>query len=128
MNLRRNRIRGRSTSRGVYKGSWRFSMNWTAIGSTGFPFARLAFAGTFLLASAGALIAMQPRTAATAAAGEYQLVLNADRDAYELEYFGSQWSNGPVLLTHNAADGRRVQFVHRFPFVDGCWWESTETL
>jgi hypothetical protein len=104
-------------------------MNWTAMGSTGIPFARLAVGGAFLLASAGALISMRPQApVAIASTSGYQLVLNADREPYELEYFGSQWSNGPVLLDHNAADGRRVQFVHRFPFVDGCWWESTETL
>jgi hypothetical protein len=104
-------------------------MNWTAMGSTGIPFARLAVGGAFLLASAGALIAMRPQApVAIASTSGYQLVLNADREPYELEYFGSQWSNGPVLLDHDASDGRRVQYVHRFPFVDGCWWESTETL
>jgi hypothetical protein len=105
-------------------------MNWTAIGSSGLPFARLAFAGTFLLATAGALIGMQPRTApaATAHASVYQLVLRPDRGAYPREYFGSQWNDSPVIVNHDASDKSKVEFVRRWPMFDGCWWESTETL
>jgi len=108
-------------------------MNWTAIGSSGIPFARLAFAGTFLLASAGALIGMQPRPVAASHAQFYQLVLKPDREAYPREYFASQWgTNAPVILSHdgsdNGSDKARVEFTRRWPMVDGCWWESTETL
>lgn len=105
-------------------------MNWTAMGSTGIPFARLAVGGAFLLATAGALIAMRPQApVAIASASGYQLVLHTGYRMQEREYLGTQWgNNAPVLLDHDASDGRRVTFTHRWPFVDGCWWESTETL
>ena len=54
-------------------------------------------------------------------ASSYKLVLDVqDQDARC--YYGSVWDQGSaVLLDHNATDGRRVSFQHRFPFLDGCW-------
>jgi hypothetical protein len=101
-------------------------MNWTAIGSVGIPFARLAFAGTFLLAAIGLI---SPRTPASMAhASAYELVLHPDRPPVPLEYFGSQWNTGPVVVGHDASDGKTLTFAHRWPLTDGCWWTSTETL
>jgi hypothetical protein len=101
-------------------------MNWTAISSSGIPFARLAFAGTFLLASIGMVTNRAP--APVAHAGSYELVLHPDRAPIPLEYFGSQWNTGPVVVTHDASDGQTLEFTKRWPLTDGCWWASTETL
>jgi hypothetical protein len=100
---------------------------------SGIPFGRLAFAGTFLLAAVGLSrgVATPP-----ARGGVYQLVLHADLqdhreyhdDAEWIYHYGSQWDGGPVLLDHDASDGKPVEFTRRWPFVDGCLWESTERL
>jgi len=104
-------------------------MNWTAIGSSGVPFLRLAFAGSFLVGSIGLI---SHRSSAPASNGVYELVLHADQAPKKqyLEYFGSRFNSegGPVLVNHDGSDGKRLEFTQRFPYIDGCWWESTETL
>src|SRR6476619_2988601 len=102
-------------------------MNWTAISFAGLPFARLAFAGTFLVGAIGLVTNRAP----SSSTGMYQLVLHPDRGVRtaQLEHFGSQWNlDMPVLVSHDASDGKAVVFHHRWPYIDGCYWESTERL
>jgi hypothetical protein len=104
-------------------------MIWTAISSSGLPFVRLAFAGSFLVGAIGLATSRAPQPSSTT--GVYQLVLHTDRGVRKLqmEHFGSQWNlDMPVLATHDASDGKVLTFHHRWPYIDGCYWESTETL
>ena len=104
-------------------------MNWTAAGTSGIPFARVAIAGTLLIGAIGLTVSRASSTPIQHA-GAYRLVLHVDEESrdYTVNYYGSQWEAGPVILDHDASDGKRVEFTRQWPFVDGCTWESTEVL
>jgi len=99
---------------------------------TGIPHRRLAVIGLALLA-APVLLAVgfthhcHCTYRAPGPTQGYRLELVVEDE--EPGYYGSQWNLGsPVVVDHDASDGAIVQFQRRWPFEDGCWWESTETL
>lgn len=94
---------------------------------SGFSFGRVAVAAASLAALAGLLPRFSPPEREARPRG-YLLELTVEEED-RCAYYGSQWNHASsVRLDHDASDGAKVVFQLRFPFVDGCWWESTETL
>lgn len=78
--------------------------------------------GISLLLIGGAL-ALHRRPTPSGAA--YRLYLSAPEDPRC--YYGSAWNEGPVVATQDPRSGRTT-YVRKFQFVDGCFWQATETL
>ncbi|HEX2573658.1 MAG TPA: hypothetical protein VH877_29175 [Polyangia bacterium] len=71
----------------------------------------------------GGAVALRGQTPPSAAA--YRLYLSAPEDPRC--YYGSAWNEGPVVSTKDPRSGR-TSYVRKFQFVDGCYWQATETL
>lgn len=102
------------------------STKWTLAPGSGISFARVALLGGALIGASGFVGAkLLHRSSAHA----YQLVLEVEEVSEPTCYFASHWENdATVLATHDASDARPLTFTQTYPFVDGCWWESTEVL
>lgn len=61
----------------------------------------------------------------TPSAAAYRLYLSAPEDPRC--YYGSAWNAGPVVANKDPRSGRTT-YVRQFQFVDGCYWQATETL
>ena len=58
--------------------------------------------------------------------GEVALDLDADSDP--ACYYESAFNGGAVVLERAAVEGRPLHLTQRYQWLDGCTWESEETL
>ncbi len=106
------------------------SMKWTPAVGTGIPFGRVIGLSAALLVGAGFLVTtMVTCRHHHPAQAKFKLVLEVTKTDDPGCYYGTAWDRDSVVLAdHDASDGRRITFKHRYPFVDGCWWEGDEIL
>lgn len=83
-----------------------------------FPFRRLVLA-------AGALALLVGFQLHRAPSGHYRLELQVTQDGEDGCFYGSPWYSGAPEASRIDAP---ITFQTRYDYVDGCTWESTETL